>query len=974
MRKTAFAALLLNFLYLAAYSQEMAAPAATKGDERLNSFRQRQRMEAASLVKNVRFRSIGPTVMSGRVVDLDVSPTDPTHFYVAYASGGLWKTTNNGISFTPLFDQEAVMTIGDIAVDWKNGETIWVGTGESNSSRSSYAGTGIYKSTDGGRSWQHLGLPESHHTGKIVLHPTDPNTAWVAALGHLYSANRERGVYKTSDGGRSWQHTLFVHDQAGAIDLEVDPGDPRVVYAATWERARLAWNFVEGGAGSGIYKSTDGGTHWRQLNTAGSGLPAGPQVGRIGLALCPSQPQTLYAIVDNQAPRPADTTALPAGRLTRDLLRRLSREQFGALSDEIIQAFLGDNNFPKKYTAAGLKEQVRRGELQPVTLAEYQEDANTRQAGQPVTGAEVYRSDNGGHNWRKTHDISLASLYYSFGYYFGKIHVAPNNPDKVYIYGVPLLRSDDGGRTFVALDAANVHADHHALWISGTRPGHLINGNDGGVNITYDDGANWIKANMPAVGQFYTVTVDMEKPYNVYGGLQDNGVWVGPSTYPAGAAWHQEGRYPYQRLLGGDGMQVAVDTRDNTTVYAGTQYGNYFRLNRKTGERVSIKPRQELGEPALRFNWQTPVHLSRHNPDVVYLGSNKFHRSQQRGEHMETLSGDLTRGGRPGDVGYGTLTTIDESPLQQGLIYAGSDDGLVQVSEDGGSHWTRISDKLPGELWVSRVVASGHATTRVYVALNGYRWDDFRPYLYVSENRGRSWRRLGTDLPLEPINVVREDPQNPDLLYVGTDHGVYISMDRGKTFMPMRLGLPAVAVHDLVVHPRDHELVVATHGRSLFVAPVTHVQALTPSLLRNPVYPFALPLIYYQATWGHRNAPWEPAQEPEHALPFYLAQAGVVTVRIKTEQGLVLKTITVAGSRGLNYPTYDLSLDPAALAAYSRYLNENRRPGEAEINFTPTDTGRHYLRPGRYRVEMETSQGAKAHQALTVQAVERRGR
>jgi hypothetical protein len=358
----------------------------------------------------------------------------------------------------------------------------------------------------------------------------------------------------------------------------------------------------------------------------------------------------------------------------------------------------------------------------------------------------------------------------------------------------------------------------------------------------------------------------------------------------------------------------------------------------------------------------------------VYLGSNKLHRSLQRGEHMQTISGDLTRGGRPGDVGYGTLTSIDESPRQAGLIYTGSDDGLVQVSGDGGKSWQRISDKLPGELWVSRVTASAHAAKRVYVALNGYRWDDFTPYLYVSEDQGRKWQRLGQDLPLEPINVVKEDPHNPNLLYVGTDHGVYISLDRGESFMGMHGGLPAAPVHDLAVHPRDHDLVVATHGRSLFVAPVAHVQALTAAVLRKPLHAFSLSLQYFNAGWGKKPVPWQPAPEPELAIPYYQARAGLVTVQIKTQKGLVLKTFTRNGSRGLNEAAYDLSVDGAALEAYRRYLQESRSPGEEKVIFTFTDTGRQYLRPGQYRVELQTAAGDKTSQLLTVQSPEKRSR
>ncbi|GIV61716.1 MAG: hypothetical protein KatS3mg044_0582 [Rhodothermaceae bacterium] len=629
----------------------------TPASQRLASAARRAQLRERSLVRNVAFRNVGPTVMSGRVVDLDVSPDDPTHFYVAYASGGLWKTTNNGQSFTPLFDAEAVMTLGDIAVDWTHGETIWVGTGENNSSRSSYAGAGIYRSTDGGETWEHLGLAETHRTGRIVLHPADPNTVWVAAAGHLYSSNPERGVYKTTDGGQTWRKTLFVNDDTGAIDLVLDPTNPDVLYAAMWERSRRAWNFVEGGEGSGIYKSTDGGETWTRVTVEGSGFPTGPNVGRIGLAIYPGDPNIVYALLDNYNRRPKEEgEEEPA--LTRDMLRTMTGELFLDLKDEDLEAFLRDNDFPEKYTAASVKKMVREGKIEPVALVWYLEDANAQLFDTPVIGAEVYRSDDGGKTWTRTHEDYLDGLYYSYGYYFGQIRVAPETPDRLYIMGVPILRSDDGGKTWTNINEENVHVDHHALWVSPTRPGHLINGNDGGVNISYDDGATWFKANSPAVGQFYDITVDDARPYNVYGGLQDNGVWVGPSTYEPSLAWHSTGDYPYDGLLGGDGMQVVVDTRDNETVYTGFQFGNYFRINRRTGQRARIRPQHELGERPPRFNWETPVHLSRHNQDILYLGANRLYRSLDRGETFEPISGRPDSGG----VGPATCPTERSPP------------------------------------------------------------------------------------------------------------------------------------------------------------------------------------------------------------------------------------------------------------------------------------------------------------------------
>ncbi len=733
--------LLLAFVLAAPVAAQPAADRAeaepnpvapTPAAERLAGVEARKALAERSLLQNVGFRSVGPTVMSGRVTDVDVSPADPATFYVAYASGGLWRTTSGGAAFEPLFDDQAAMTLGDIAVDWRDpegdGVTIWAGTGENNASRSSYAGTGVYKSTDGGRAWQHLGLAETHHTGRIVLHPDDPETAWVAAIGPLYSPGPDRGVYKTTDGGQTWRQTLFVNDDTGVIDLALDPADPEVLYAAAWERTRRAWDFAEAGPGSGIYKSTDGGATWTLLTVEGSGFPTGAEVGRIGLAVYPGNPQTVFASLDNQSRRPEEPDE-DAPALTKEALRTIGRAAFLALAEDALNDYLDRNGFPLSYTAASLLEMVREGTLEPVALVEYLEDANQRLFETPVVGAEVYRSDDGGRTWRRTHEGYLDDLFFSYGYYFGEVRVAGDDPDRLYLLGVPILASSDGGATWESLSEDHVHADHHALFVNPNKPGHLVNGNDGGINISYDDGRSWFKANAPAVGQFYTVAVDAQEPYHIYGGLQDNGVWAGPSTHVPGEGWRASGDYGWDWIMGGDGMQTAVDTRTNNTLYTGFQFGNYFRLERPAPgaeyERTRITPSHDLGERPLRFNWQTPIHLSRHNQDILYLGSQKLHRSLDRGETWEALSGDLTRGGRPGDVPYGTLTSIDESPLRFGLLVVGSDDGLVHVTEDGGHAWRRVSDALPPHLWVSRVVASHHDAQRLYVALNGYRWDHF---------------------------------------------------------------------------------------------------------------------------------------------------------------------------------------------------------------------------------------------------------
>jgi hypothetical protein len=828
LHKAIFLFLLLSVTLLPKARAQVKPTPAT---ERMKGLEQRKILSQRSTYNSTAFRNIGPTVMSGRVVDLEVNASDPTEFYVAYATGGLWYSNNNGQSFTPLFDSLDVMTIGDIAVNWNTGD-IWVGTGEVNSSRSTYAGLGVYKSSDKGKTWNYLGLPESHHIGKIQLHPTNPNTAWVAVMGHLYSANKERGVYQTTDGGKTWKHTLAIDENTGVVELELNPQNPSELYAAAWYRTRRAWNFEEGGATSGIYKSGDGGATWTLITKGGSGFPSGSHVGRIGLAVYPKNPQIVYAIVDNQQARP-DTAKKDTAKYVLNDFKNLNVAQFAALNTAKVDTFLKQMGLLSRYNAAQIKEGVASGRWKPTVLSDHF-NVNDGFQGTPI-GAEIYRSDNGGQSWKKANTKAL-NLYSTFGYYFGKIYVSPANDQKLVITGIDIEYSTDGGKTFTEMADDNVHADHHAVWINPARDSHIFSGNDGGLNISYDDGKNWFKANTPPLGQLYTVTVDNARPYNVYGGLQDNGVWWGPSTYRFGTAWHQNGNYPYKSIGGGDGMQVQVDTTDNQTVYAGSQFGAYTRINKMDPRsRKSVRPLHSLGEAPLRFNWQAPILLSKHNPQVFYIGANRLYRSFNRGDSLAPLGPDLTGGKVEGDVPYGTLTAIAESPLRFGLLYTGSDDGRIQVSKDAGFSWTGVGNALAGKkaaaaqlpqgLWVSRLVASRFSEPRVYASLNGYRNDDFRPFLYVSEDHGATWQQLGTDLPAEPINVVREDPWNENILYVGTDGGLYVSTDRGKTFMMWGAGLPkSIPVHDIAIQEREREIVLGTHGRSLYVAKLPGAQ------------------------------------------------------------------------------------------------------------------------------------------------------
>lgn len=944
----------LQTLYLLLLPALLAAqPAATPSDARLQGFEQRKNLEKNSLISALKPESIGPSVFSCRVTDVDVNPADPTQMYVAYASGGLWYTESNGTNFKPVFDHEASMTIGDIAVDWKN-NIIWLGSGECNSSRSSYAGTGMYRSADSGKTWEWRGLPESHHISRIVLHPTDPNTLWVAVLGHLYSANAERGIFKTTDGGKTWAKTLYVSDIAGGIDLVLDPADPSVLLAATWERTRSAWDFDGAGVGSGIWKSTDGGSTWSNVSDGKSGFPNGPNTGRIGLTAGQKDGKTVfYACLDNQNAKPKKDKPKADDALTKDQLRTMSAADFAKISDEKLGEFLKQNDFPEKHTAKKIKDLVEKGKYTPLTLVEYLEDANNNLFETDYIGAEVYRSDDGGKTWKRTHDDPIEQMHFTYGYYFSNIRCMPNNPDQVYLIGFLIIRSDDGGKTWKSINQDNVHADHHALWLNPAKPGHLVNGNDGGLNISWDNGESWMLCNNPPVGQFYAVEVDDAEPYNVYGGAQDNGVWVGPSTYRASTGWHQSGRYPYSELLGGDGMQIQVDRRDNATIYTGFQFGNYFRINKSKGEFKPITPKHELGERPLRFNWQTPIWLSRHNQDVLYFGANKLYRSLNQGDNWEAISGDLTLGGVKGNVPYGTLTSIHESPLKFGLLWAGSDDGLVHVSRDGGESWTKVSDNFPQKLWVSRVVASAHEKSRAYVSLNGYRWDDFTAYLYTSEDYGKTWQRIGTDLPAEPLNVVREDPTNPDVLYVGTDHNVYVSLDRGKSFQALSPDFPDVPVHDLVVQAKAADLIIGTHGRSAYKINVAHIQQLTSEVLASALHVFDLGKKKFSQNWGKRQ-PYRELKDPILPVTFYTNTGGKVTWSVKMKEGgLVLNSGSVDCTKGLNKWDYPLDVREDAAKKYRDALQAAQKDPKKPLELDKADSGKIYLRKGAYTLSVE---------------------
>ena len=898
------------------------------------AWQKHQLMVAESPYAGLEWRSVGPVVQGGRLVDLEVVPGQPYTFFAAYASGGLWKTTNNGHTFEPLFDHQASIIMGDIAVDPNNPETIWVGTGENNSSRSSYGGMGVYRSDDGGHSWSYMGLGDTDRIGRILVDPNDSNTIYVAALGKLYTPGGQRGVFRSSDGGKSWQQVLKGGDWTGVIDLVFKPGDTKTLYAAAWERKRRPWDFTEGGKGSGIYKSTDGGDNWSRLE---GGLPAGEYVGRIGLAVSAASPDTLYASIDNQEQLHEDQWDLGDRPVNAKRLRKMSKEEFLAQDKNEIERFIRASDFDVSIDADKLIEWVTTDKVSIQDIIDELGDANANLFNTDIVGLQVWRSDDAGSSWKITHDKPLDQVVYSYGYYFGEIRVSPKNADQVYVLGVPVVKSDDGGKSWYAVQGRNVHVDYQSMWINPQHPDHLLIGNDGGADVSYDGGKTWVKVDAQPLGQFYTVNVDMAEPYNVYGGLQDNGTIRCSSTN----RW-QTGANCI-RINGGDGMYVAIDPRDNSTVYSGSQFGYYDRQT-ADGQSSEVRPRNAFGDPALRYNWNSPVILSRHNADVVYFGTNILFRSMDQGETWTAISGDLSRSKNRGDVPFASLTSLSESSLQFGLIWAGTDDGQVWVTDSSGVRWQDVSAKLPKDRWVSRVEASSHALERAYVTLNGYRDDDIRAYVYRTDDLGKTFRDISKGLPSEAVNVIREDPLMENILYVGTDRGVYVSTDRGDSWSALQGGLPNVPVHDLVVHPRERELVAGTHGRSIWIVDVLPLQDLVEAGTDTALKVFYIDEVKASRGWRSERSRWffRPDEAPGSTVKYWSESAGMATIEIMDAHGSVVRRLESESIVGMNSFEWDLLVDEelalAAEAASLRKSKEKADPGTEEQDISLADT------------------------------------
>jgi photosystem II stability/assembly factor-like uncharacterized protein len=724
-------------------------------------------------------RCIGPANMSGRVTEVAVYEKEPRIQYVASASGGLWKTTNNGLTWKPVFERETTIALGAVAICQADPDLVWVGTGEANARNSVSWGDGVYKSVDGGKTWRNMGLKETEHIGRIVIHPKNPDIIYVAALGKLWGPNKERGVFKTSDAGKTWEHVHAINENTGCIDLAMDPDDPDLLYAAAYHVRRGLFSGgnpeVQTGSGSGLYKTTDAGKTWQRMKI---GLPDRP-LGRCGFSVYRKNPNVVFAVVQTDK-----TTVTVQGQAA---------------------------NAKLKLDAGG-----------------------------------IFRSDDKGQTWKHLNSLAPRPFYY------GQIRVDPSDDQRLYVLGIQFHMSKDGGKSFIEGNSAKgTHGDYHALWINPRDSHNLVLGCDGGLNYSYDKSNTWEHLkNIPA-SQFYAVAVDQRRPYHVYGGLQDNGTWGGPSTTRDGAGISIA---RWSKVLGFDGYYCSVHPKDNDVVYCEGQYGMLHRKNVRTGKGAAIRPRLESKdgptniEPALpkdspdfRFNWSSPILQSPYADDEIFFAGNHFFASKNRGDSWQIASPDLTRG-KPGpnELKAHTITVVAASPMEDHVLYAGTDDGKLWVCKDWKKKvWTDLSATLPNLLrssWITRLETSRFDRGTVYLSIDRHRNDDRMPYLFRSTNHGWTWTSIAGNLPDDGhIHVIREDPVNKELLYVGTEFGLFFSLDAGNNWHKQK-HLPTVPVHDLVIHPRERELVIATHGRGIWIMDVLPLQELTPQVRQRAVH------------------------------------------------------------------------------------------------------------------------------------------
>ncbi|MBA2688059.1 MAG: hypothetical protein H0U64_08155 [Gemmatimonadaceae bacterium] len=871
----------------------------------------------SSALAAFRWRQIGPAVMSGRITDIEAVVSNPRIFYVVAATGGVWKTINNGTTFFPIFDRERIISLGDLAIAPSNPDILYLGTGEEDSRNSISPGGGVYKSTDAGRTWKLVGLEATQHIGRIVVHPTDPNTVYVAALGKAWGRNPERGLYKSTDGGATWKLSKFVSNQAGFVDLVMDPSNPDILYASSWNRIRTPYDLTSGGPGSGLWKTTDAGTTWTEIT--GAGFPA-TMKGRIGIAISQSNPRVVYTWVE------ADT----------------------------------------------LPNSVKKGQKPDTAKAQR-------------LNSGIYRSMDAGVTWTlmRRNEQSNARQNYSEArpFYYSQIRVDPRNPERIYWMSSVFHFSDDGGKTD-RRGALSLHTDWHAMWINPNDPDHFILGEDGGVGITWDKGGTYNFPALMPLGQFYAVNFDMQKLYRVCGGLQDNGTWCGPSrTRNALGILNSD----WVNVGGGDGFYTAIDPNDPNIIYTESQGGNASRLDIVNGTRTPImrgnalagnfedslivargdttlpvspqitRALQDLRRRAAadtarryRFNWSAPFFLSTFAPTTIYMAGNQVLKSVDRGDHFYPISPDLSAkdsvrlkasteltGGITRDATgaetHGTITTIAESPIRPGILWAGTDDGNVWVTANDGASWANITGRFPGvpaKTWVSRVEPSHFDTATVYVTFDGHRNDDFRPHVFISNDFGRTFRSVSANLPSggsDFVQVIREDLVNRDLLFVGTDVGLYVSTNRGGSWQKFMNGMPTVPVHDLKIHPRERELIAGTHGRSIFVTDIAPLQEMRDSNMSGSH--FFTPKTAYQYTttrgqgwYGNHN--FTADNPPYGATIVYRLTGGErrdsAKIVITNIAGDVVRSMNGPGGPGTHRVTWDLRSNPRPLSPSQR--------------------------------------------------------
>ena len=798
-----------------------------------------------SILKPLKFRNIGPAVMGGRVDDFAVVENDPRVFYVGTAAGGVLKTTNGGTTWEHVFDEVGAPSIGDVTLAPSNPAIVYVGTGEANNRQSSSWGNGVYKSSDAGKTWKHLGLKETHHIGRIVVHPTNPDIVYVAALGDLWGPNPERGVYMSTDGGATWNKTLSIDADTGVSDLAIDPQSPNVLYAAAYMRRRTVFGYNGGGPKGGLYRSLDSGKTWEKLT---KGLPTTGDVGRCALEVFRKNSNIVYALIEH------------------------------------------------------------------------------------MTLGGVYRSDDKGATWTRQSDTNPRPSYYS------QIRIDPNNENKVWVLGAPLYMSEDGGRTFTQARGNGIHSDHHAMWIDPANGDHLIIGNDGGVHVTWDGGRHWDFLNNVPIGQFYEVAYDFQRPYHVCGGLQDNYSWCGPS---ANVQQSGIGNDEWVNINGGDGFHARIDPTDANIIYSESQDGNLSRRDMRTGDSKSIRPQEDSdSSPRYRFQWNSPLIISPHDPKTIYYGGNYLFKSTDRGDTWTRMGNDLTSGDErdkkaifgktsadtilsknDGVVDWPCITAIAESYVKQGVLWGGTDDGNLQMSRDGGKTWTNTVAHIPGVpkgAYVSRIEASHKDEGTAYVTFDNHRSSDFAVYIYMTKNYGDSWVRISNGIPPEAgtVHAIREDPVNANLLFAGTEFGLFASFNRGQNWERLKNGLPPVPVFDLQIHPREHDLILATHGRSFWIMDNITPLEEAAAVADKDVHLFStLPgveykMVDYRGFLAQRNYYGTNPQQGL-MLDYYLKTAGPVQVTVKDESGKQIRTANTRGEAGVNRFLWDMRTDPA---------------------------------------------------------------